>query len=372
MGFLTKQKKVDRPLLISLVVLVVVGFIIFSSASLGLLAKGTAAYKSATFNQLAFGIGLGGLACFLCALIPYSFWKKNAFWIFLFSSFTMLLVFVPGVGISTLGARRWIHLGTYSIQPVEFYKIGFVLYLAVWLTMFKSKISTFKKGTLPFIILMIISAALILAQPDTDTFFVVFLAGLGMFIAAGGRWRDIFLLGLASVILIAALAFSRPYVMKRIETFIHPANDPLNSGYQVQQSLIAIGSGQLTGRGYGQSIQKFNFLPESNSDSIFAVAAEEFGFVGSVVVVLLYLFFAFRGLKIAIRVPDIFGRLVTVGIVILIISQSLVNMAAMLAIMPLSGTPLLFISHGGTAMLFALASVGIVLNISRYQSLKKS
>ena len=152
---------------------------------------------------------------------------------------------------------------------------------------------------------------------------------------------------------------------------MHPANDPTGSGYQIQQSLIAIGSGGVFGRGFGQSIQKFNFLPEPIGDSIFAVASEEFGFVGSVLIILLYLVFTFQGLRIAARAPDTFSALLVVGIIILITSQSFFNIAAMLAITPLSGTPLLFISHGGTALFFALASVGVVLNISRYQ-LKKA
>ncbi len=369
---ISNKKKVDKPFLISLIILVVAGFFIFSSASLGLLSSSSSTFNSVTFNQIVFGLILGGISCVIASYIPFQFWKKNSFWIFLFSCFTMILVFIPGLEFYHGGAHRWFHIGSFNVQPAEFYKIGVVFYLAAWFTSVKDKASTFKYGTLPFIIITVISAGLLLAQPDTDTFFVVSLAGLGIFLTAGGKWRDIFSLILVGIVCLVVLAFARPYVMQRIKTFMDPASDPLGSGYQVQQSLIAIGSGGMVGRGFGQSIQKFSFLPEPIGDSIFAVAAEEFGFIGSVAIILLYLFFTFRGFKIAGKVQDSFGRLVTVGIVILIISQSLINMAAMLAIMPLSGTPLIFISHGGTAMLFALFSVGIVLNISRFQSQSQS
>jgi cell division protein FtsW len=164
---------------------------------------------------------------------------------------------------------------------------------------------------------------------------------------------------------IGVLAIERPYLMSRFTTFLNPGQNSLTSGYQIEQSLIAVGSGGLTGRGFGQSIQKFNFLPEPIGDSIFAVASEEFGFIGAVGIVLLFVFFAFRGLKIAGRVPDNYGRLITVGIVIMIVSQAFVNIGAMVGILPLSGIPLPFISHGGTALFMTLAEIGIVLNVSK-------
>jgi cell division protein FtsW len=282
----------------------------------------------------------------------------------------MLLVFVPHIGFFYNGARRWITFGPLNLQPAEIYKIGFVLYLATWIAGVKNKVTTFKLGTLPFLILTAISAGLLLMQPDTDTFVVVTLAGAAMYITAGGRWRDFLIMGVIGVVGLGCLVLVRPYLMQRIETFVNPASDPTGSGYQIQQSLIAIGSGGMFGRGFGQSIQKFNFLPEPIGDSIYAVAGEEFGFVGTVSIILLYLIFTFFGFKIALRAPDMFGSLVVVGLIILVTTQSFFNIAAMLAIMPLSGTPLIFVSHGGTALFFALASVGVILNISRYQTNK--
>jgi cell division protein FtsW len=231
----------------------------------------------------------------------------------------------------------------------------------------KEKITQLRYGIIPMMVISGITGAVMLSQPDTDTFAVMVLAAITMYFAAGGKFRHIAVVGLIGIALVAVLAFQRPYLMSRFKVFLNPANDPRGSGYQVQQSLIAIGSGQVFGRGFGQSIQKFNFLPEPVSDSIFAVAAEEFGFVGAVMLVLLMFVFALRGFRIATRAPDTFGGLLIVGIVILIITQSFLNIGSMLGIMPLSGLPLIFVSQGGTALLFALASVGIILNISRYQ-----
>ncbi len=361
------MKKVDKPFLIITIILVVIGFIIFSSASLGLLAKGSSKFYAVTFNQIVFGLIGGTIAAFIASRINYQNWRKYAFFIFIFSFIMMLLVFVPGIGRFHGGARRWIDIGSMSFQPAELYKLGFVMYISAWFASVKNKASTFKLGTLPFITLICISAGLVLMQPDTDTFMVITMAGVAIFISAGGRFKDMFIMGIVGTAILTALVFSRPYLMQRIQTFIHPANDPTGSGYQIQQSLIAIGTGGMFGKGFGQSTQKFNFLPEPIGDSIFAVASEEFGFVGAVTIILLYVLFCFRGFRIALKAQDIFGSFLVVGIITLISVQSFLNIAAMLAILPLSGTPLLFISHGGTALFFALASVGIVLNVSRYQ-----
>jgi cell division protein FtsW len=362
-----KKGGVDKIFLILTIILVVVGFFIFYSASLGLLAKGTTKFMAVTFNQIVFGILGGTIAATITSLIPYTFWRKWGFLILGGSVVLMLLVFVPGIGVFHGGARRWISVFGTSMQPAEFYKIGFVLYTSAWFASVKQRAETFKFGTLPLIILIALSAGLILMQPDTETFLVVAASGVAIYLAAGGTWKPLFIIGLVGAVGLIVLVIQRPYLQQRIGTFMDPSKDPTGSGYQIQQSLIAIGSGGLTGRGLGQSTQKFAFLPEPIGDSIFAVAAEEFGFVGSVTIIILYILFAFQALRIAVRVPDPFGSYVIVGIVVLIVLQSFMNIAAMLAIVPLSGTPLLFISHGGTALFFTMASAGIILNISKYQ-----
>jgi cell division protein FtsW len=258
-------------------------------------------------------------------------------------------------------------LGPISFQPAEFLKIGFLVYLATWLAGMKEKAATFKHGTLPYLCICAAVGVIMLAQPDTDTFAIMAAAGACMLFTAGGKMRHILIIGAVGVVLIAILAFQRPYLKQRLVTFIDPSRDPHGSSYQIQQSLIAIGSGGLTGRGFGQSVQKFNFLPEPMGDSIFAVASEEFGFLGAVALIILITLFIMRGLRISARAGDTFGGLLALGIVILIGAQSFLNIGAMLGIFPLSGLPLIFVSQGGTALFFALIEVGIILNISRHQ-----
>jgi len=345
----------------------VVGFFIFSSASLGLLTKGGDQYSSVAFSQTFFGLFLGTFAMIIASRIQYKNWRKYAFYLFIFSILLNLLVFVPGIGFEHGGAKRWIIILGFSFQPAEILKTAFIIYFAAWLASVKDKVATLQQGLFPFLLILGVVGSVILLQPDTDTFALITCAGLAMFITAGGKWKHVmalFLLGLLGLFLIA---LARPYVKDRIMTFINPSENGLTSGYQIQQSLIAIGSGGMVGRGFGQSVQKFNFLPEPIGDSIYAVAAEEFGFVGAVLLIFLFVFFAFRGLKIAVRTEESFGRLLVVGIVILITAQAFVNIGAMLGVLPLSGNPLPFVSHGGTALLITLAQVGIILNISRFQ-----
>ncbi len=365
-----KKIKIDIPFFISIAILVIGGFLIFSSASLGLLSNQGVKYANVSFNQTFFGLFLGTLACIITSHIDYKKYRQYAFYLFVGAVCATLLVFVPKIGIEHGGAHRWFYLGPISIQPSEFLKIAFIMYLSAWMASVKDKAQTFRYGFVPFIVLTAIVGAILLKQPDTDTFAVTFFAGVAIFIASGGRWRHVLLLLVGAVAGLGLIAYTRPYVMSRITTFLNPSANALGSGYQIQQSLIAIGSGGVTGRGFGQSIQKFNYLPEPIGDSIFAVASEEFGFVGAITIILLFIFFSFRGLKIATHVPDTFGRLMVVGIVIMVVSQAFVNIGAMVGVLPLSGIPLPFVSHGGTALFMTLAEVGIILNISKTAKIK--
>lgn len=360
------HKSFDRTLLILTAILVVFGFLIFSSASLGLLAREGARFSSVALNQVLFGIIGGSIACFITSTVHYRLWREYAFYIAIAALLFTCTVFIPGLGFSHGGAQRWIALGGFSFQPSELLKVAFVIYMATWLSGMKSYIQTYLKGFFPFIMIIIIAGIPLLLQPDTDTYLIMIASALAMFIVAGGKFRDVFLLVGAGIILIAVLAFTRPYIMDRITTFMHPERDPLGSGYQINQSLIAVGSGELFGRGFGQSIQKFEYLPEPIGDSIFAVYAEEFGFVGSCILIILFGGFALRGYRIASRAQDLFGMLLAVGITTLVVSQAFLNIAAMLGLAPLSGLPLPFISHGGTALFVVLGTVGILINISKF------
>lgn len=364
------MKDVDKTLLAIVGLLVLCGFFIFSSAALGQLARSGASFQDVAFSQIVFGIFGGGLALFVAASIHYRHWRQYAFYIFLFSILITLLVFIPNMGYTHGGATRWIDLGFISFQPSELLKIGFIIYIATWLSGTHKQIRSFTKGTLPFYGIVAIPGVILLLQPDTDTFLILAAAATAMFLVAGGRWRDVGIMALVAVVLIASLAMARPYVKERLLSYIDPGADLQGSGYQVNQSLIAIGSGGPFGRGFGQSIQKFEYLPEPISDSIFAVYAEEWGFLGSSLLVLLLAAFSFRGYKIAAQARDLFGMLLVVGIMTLIVAQAFLHVAAMAGVAPMLGLPLPFISHGGTALLVTLGAVGIVLNVSKYRKSK--
>jgi cell division protein FtsW len=372
MSSATKPKSVDKILLTIVVILVAAGFLIFSSASLGLLARNGASFGSVAFSQFAFGIIGGGIALFITSNIYYRNWRRFAFYIFIASLLLTLAVFIPGIGMSHGGATRWIDLGFISFQPSEFLKIGFIIYLATWFSGLHKKIDDWRYGLAPFIASVGFVGVIMLAQPDTDTFVIMAASGMAMFIAAGANWKHIGGIIAAGVLGIIIIALFRPYVMDRLTTFLDPEADPLGSGYQIQQSLIAIGSGGAVGRGFGQSIQKFEYLPEPIGDSIFAVYAEEFGFLGTSILIIALVSLALRGYKTAAQADDIFGTLLVTGFITVIIAQAFLNIAAMTGMAPLSGLPLPFISHGGTALMATLAALGIVLNVSKYRTFKKS
>lgn len=358
-------RKVDKPFLLISIILLVVGFFIFSSASLALLAKENSNYSSVAFSQTVFGLFMGIVALIVASRLDIKLWQKFAFYLLFVAIILNLLVLVPGIGLEHGGARRWIKVGIVSLQTSEVLKLAFIIYFAAWAAKVKEKINTLRSGLMPLLILLAISASLLLRQPDTDNLILIVVAGVAMFLVVGGKWRHIFLIIFAGLVGLAFLAFMRPYVMQRITTFLYPQADSQGASYQVQQSLIAIGSGGLLGRGFGQSIQKFTYLPEPVGDSIFAVAAEEFGFIGAVTLLVLFVLFATRGINIASATANPFGRLVVVGIVIIIVFQAFVNIGAMLGVIPLSGITLPFVSHGGSSLLFTLLEVGIVLSISR-------
>jgi len=362
-----KPKGVDTIFLTIIIALVTIGFLIFSSASLGLLARSGASFGSVAFSQFVFGIIGGATALFILSNVHYRHWRKYALYIFIIGLLGALAVFIPGVGMTHAGATRWINLGITTVQPSEFLKLAYVIYLATWLSGMHKHVGDWRYGLIPFGIISSVTGIVMLLQPDTDTFLIMATAGLAMFVVAGAKVRDLLIIFAAGILLIAVVALTRPYIMDRLTTFLDPSADPQGSGYQIRQSLIAVGSGGFSGRGFGQSIQKFEYLPEPIGDSIFAVYSEEFGFLGVMFLVGLFVAFALRGYKIAQTAPDMFGVLLVIGIITVIMAQAFLNIGAMLAVAPLSGLPLPFISHGGTALLVTLAAMGIVLNVSKYR-----
>ena len=358
---------IDYVFLTITAVVVVAGIFAFFSASLGVLARSQSEFYSILTSQIVLGLIGGAIALAVAVRIPYTFWKKYATAFLAGGIVLTALVFVPHLGFTHGGARRWIAVFGVSFQPVEFLKIAFIIYIAAWLSWAKKKVESPLYGILPLLVVLGIIAGVLVFQPDTKSLILMCATGLCMLFLSGTPLKHLLLLGGGSVALFLIVAFNTPYLSQRVHTFLHPANDPNGSSYQLQQGLIAIGSGEVTGRGFGQSIQKFSYLPEPQGDSIFAVIGEEFGFIGTVAVVLMYILFAMRGLWIARRAPDAFSGLLAAGLVILITLQSFMNIASITGLFPLTGVPLVFMSQGGTSLMISLGAVGIILGISRYR-----
>src|SRR3989344_1580439 len=357
----------DKVFFMLVLCIVLVGLAIFSSASLGLLARESNSVSKDILLQAGLGLGFGFLALFLARVIPLTFIKRLSPYIYVVTILFTALVFVPGIGFQSGGATRWVDIGFTTVQPAEFLKIGFVLVLAWWLAPRARQLTDFKKGLLPFIFILFLPSALLLAQPNTSTTLLILMTGSVMYFAAGAPWRDFGILVLCVIVALIIVAYARPYVMDRIKTFIDPSANSLTSGYQIQQSLIAIGSGGLLGRGLGQSVEKFNYLPEPSGDSIFAVFAEEAGFVGAFILVALFLALSARGIVISGYSQDLFGGLMALGLSFVIIFQAFINISAMLGIIPLTGMPLPFVSHGGTALVAVLIMCGLTLNVASHK-----
>ncbi len=360
-----EKKSIDIVFLVTTGILVIVGLFAFFSASLGVLARNQSIFYSILWSQIGLGLIGGVIAMLVCIKIPYKFWRTYAGIILIAGLCITAAVFIPHVGFTHGGARRWIQILGVSFQPVELLKIAFIIYLSAWLSWAKKKIDSPLYGVLPLCILLGIIAGILLFQPDTKSLILMTGTGLAMLFLTGTPIKHLLILAGGGILLFAILAVSTPYLRSRVQTFLHPSSDVTGSSYQLNQGLIAIGSGEITGRGFGQSIQKFSYLPEPQGDSIFAVIGEEFGFIGSALVVILYIMFAMRGLYIARRAPDLFSGLLASGLVILITLQSFMNIASITGLFPLTGVPLVFMSQGGTSLLLSLAAVGIILRISK-------
>ena len=362
-----KSKNIDKIFLWIILVLVIVGVVMFTSASLGILVKNPNKFYGVLFNQFAFGLLGGGVAMFLAYRIPYKFWRTYSLVIFIVAILFTCLVFVPGVGFAHGGARRWINVFGVSIQPVEFLKMAFIFYFAAWLSWVKSKVRDFKFSVLPLLVLLGIIAFVLLKQPDTKSVILISITAMVMLFVSGMPWKYIMGIFIVSIVGFGILVAFTPYLKSRVDTFLHPSRNQSGASYQLQQSLIAIGSGGVFGRGLGQGIQKFSYLPEPQGDSIFAVIGEETGFVGAVSVIILFIIFAFRGFKIGYYAPDSFSKLLVIGLITVTLAQAFMNIASIIGVFPLTGVPLPFISHGGTSLLFTLGAMGIILNISQFQ-----
>jgi len=360
-----KTKKPDYLFAILVYLIIFFGIVMISSSSIVVSMENTGRNYSYVVKQII-SLAFGSMAMFAGFLIDYRFWKKNAFWMFILTLVLLILVFVPGIGRSAGGAQRWISLGGSWFQPSELVKLTFLIYLASWLDNKGEKAQNFLFGFVPFIFLILVVGALIMLQPDLGTTSVILLSAVTVYFVAGANPSHMVVGAGFFTILLAILIKSSPYRTQRLLVFLNPSVDAQGAAYHINQALLAVGAGGLWGLGFGQSKQKYLYLPEAHTDSIFAIIAEELGFIRSSLVIFAFLALAYLGFRIARNAPDRFSRLLAVGITSWIVFQALINIGAMLNLLPLTGVPLPFISYGGTSLIILLAGVGIMLNISKH------
>ncbi|HCC83318.1 TPA: putative lipid II flippase FtsW [Candidatus Uhrbacteria bacterium] len=358
---------VDRGFLLLLGGMVLFGLVMLTSASfpLGLSKFGNGYYY--LIHQVIFGL-LPGLVGFAIAYkLPYTIYRRYAGAMLFVSIALLLLVFIPGIGQEFGGSRSWIMIGSFSMQPSEIVKLTFMFYLAGWLEKrSQHELKDFSQGVLPFLCVLGVVAFFLIQQPDTGSMAIIVLMALATYFSAGAPLKYLAGVGVAGAAGLALLIKLTPYRAARFITFLHPELDPQGVGYHINQALLAIGSGGLFGRGYGHSLQKFQYLPEVAGDSIFAVIGEELGLLFTWAFLTLNLAFLWRGFKIAERAPDGFGRYLVVGIMTWFGVQAVVNIGAMVGLLPITGVPLPLVSYGGTALAVSLTAMGIVANVSSH------
>lgn len=354
----------DYFFLIIVLVLVVFGLVMLGSASSDLAQKRFGESYYYIIHQLTNGFIVGLLGFAIGYFVYYRVWEKLAL-VFLGISVALLALTFTPLGISLKGAERWLDLGFASFQPSELVKIMFLIYVAAWVSGNKERISGFFRGFLPFLLLLGLIAGMLFLQPATTAAVILILAAMAVYFIAGAKWRYLLLLIFLAIAAVGLLIYFTPYRFDRLTSFLNPEADPQGKTYQINQSLIAIGSGGWQGVGFGNSTAKFKYLPESIGDSIFAVIAEELGFIGSALLLLAFIALIYRGFFIAQNCHDNFGKYLALGFVVLIGLQAFINIGANSGILPLTGIPLPFVSYGGTALAVFLTMCGIILNISR-------
>lgn len=369
-----KSKKtyhLDYILAIVVAILVILGILVLASVSATFSQEKFGYTTYYLFHQMIYGLAFGIVLGFIAFKIKLSTLKKWAWLFILINLIFMVLVFIPGLGIIAGGAPRWMNLGLVSFQPSEFLKLTFIFYLSAWLAnrtekeSFKKTKKELKFTLIPFLIIVGVITILLAKQSDVSTLGIIILvAALMYFSARTTLWHSILII-LISLGGFLALVKIAPYRMMRFRVLLGLVKDPMGMGYQIKQALITIGSGGILGLGLGMSNQQFGFIPQTMSDSIFAIFAEETGFVGSLILILLFLILFWRGFRISKRSPDNFSQLFAIGISSWICIQAFINIGAMIGILPLTGIPLPFISYGGSHMVAELIGVGILLNISK-------
>lgn len=361
-----RLKPADGTLALILALLMMCGLLtLFSATYYKAVDQGDALLE---VKKQLIGVGLGAFLMLLTSRIPYSFWQKpRVVMLALTGSFALLvLVLIPGIGVYVNGSRRWLNITGLSFQPSELAKIASVMYLASTLSFRLKQVERLWTGILPLLVIPAAMFLLILQQPNLSTAGSIMIVAILMMLLAGAKWKHLSLMGVAGLAVGFAYAWVEPYRRERLLSFRNPFAQMSDEGYQLSQSLIAIGSGGLFGRGLGQGRQKFSYLPYPESDFIFAIIGEDFGLFGCCVVILLFVAFAVAGMRIALNCQDRYGCLLAAGITAMISVQAFINIGVVVGILPTTGLPLPFFSAGGTSISLLMAAVGILFNISRH------
>lgn len=348
-------------------IIVLFGLIVLLSASPVLSYKKYGNTYHIFWHQFLFGI-VPGFICFcIFSKIDFNIWKKYSFAMLIISIILLALVFIPGLGTDHgKDAKSWIEIAGISLQPSEIVKLTFLIYLASWLESRGQRVKDFYEGFLPFLFLLAIISVLMLLQPDLGTLSIMFIIAFCGFFAGGGNIKHIITLFLASSGLIFIAIKTSSYRAARLFVFLNPGADTKGVGYHLNQALIAIGSGGILGVGLGQSRQKYGYIPEVSGDSIFAVMAEETGFIVCLIYIFLVLTLIYLGFRISQRTKSVYGKVLSAGIISWIGFQSFLNIGSMLGLLPMTGVPLPFVSYGGTAMIMSLSAMGMLVNMSKY------
>lgn len=372
-----RQGEMDKGLLFAIILLIIFGLMMISSVSVYesflltsvFVKKGVAETASNDFylwRHLAHVV-VAMPVLWIVTKIPYTIWRKFALPLFIFSLILLVLVLIPSLSNDYGSAKSWLNLPFLpSVQPSEIAKFALISYLAIWMDKKVQAITTFQEGFLPFVVLLSVFVLLIGAQPDFGAVLVIGFISASIFFVAGGNLIHIFFGAFLASLFAWPVVLSHEYIRVRLLSFLDPSVDPQGAGYQIKQALITIGSGKWFGVGFGKSVQKFGYLPEVQGDTIFSVAAEELGFIRIVIILLIFLYIAWRGYTIALNAPDRFSKLMATGITSWIFFQAMVNIGVNMSVLPLTGVTLPFISYGGSSLLTMVFASGTLLNISRY------
>jgi len=358
------KKRIDWKLFVIVSILIIWGLITLSTTSFPLSLENYNTPWHYLFHQIIM-LGIGLFLALVFFFLPIEKIKKITPFLFLFNLFLMLLVFLPKIGLTIKGASRWVNFGFFSFQPAELLKITFILYLAAWLNGRLKQKKGFNELFLPFLIVLAALVLVLIMQPDMTTLAIIFIVGVMMyFFAPTPLWHTVSA-AFSALALFSFFILSQSYRLERLTSFLNPSSDPLGKGYQAKQAAISLGSGKMFGLGLGMSRQKFGFLPESTTDSIFAIIGEEAGFLGCFLLLLLFLAFCYFGLIIAAKNKDSFKGFLALGITVWISLQALLNIAGIAGVLPLGGIPLPFFSYGGSHIISEIMAVGLLLNISK-------